>query len=91
MSPNPNKTADLILFTQEIIDGKLRFFLCSECKAAQVIRTSDSQVDLYKIFEALKNNAKNNGSNLFTLLFWGEQGNRYVSGKRSIKIFFRVA
>ena len=30
MSPNPQETADLVTFTEEILYGKLRF-LCIEC------------------------------------------------------------
>ena len=90
MPPNPQKLRIWSYLLKKSLMENFNF-LCSECKAAHVIHTSDSQVDLYKIFVALKNNAKNNGSNLFTLLFWGEQGNRYASGKRSRKIFFRVA
>ena len=29
MSPNPQETADLVMFTEEILNGKLHFF-CSQ-------------------------------------------------------------
>ena len=32
MWPNSQETADLVTFTEEILDGKL-YFLCSECSA----------------------------------------------------------
>ena len=35
MWPNPQETADLVAFTEEILNGKLHF-LCSESSAAAV-------------------------------------------------------
>ena len=34
MQPNPQETADLVTFTEEILDGKLRF--CAPKKVAKV-------------------------------------------------------
>ena len=31
MSPNPQETADLVTFTEEILNGKLRFFCAVSC------------------------------------------------------------
>ena len=43
MWPNPQETADLVTFTEEILNRKLHF-LCSECLAVKVIIESAVKV-----------------------------------------------
>ena len=46
MWPNPQETADLVIFTEETLNGRL-YFLCSECA-----------VLLFSVYAKLKRNLK---------------------------------
>ena len=38
MQPNPQETADLVTFTEEILNGKLNFFVECDCNFVKQIK-----------------------------------------------------
>ena len=49
MWPNPQETADLVTFTEEILDGKFHF-LCSDRTDSRGLRVCSNHIDLSVIY-----------------------------------------